>query len=125
MGETRRSRARLLLVAAACFGLVFASLCVLDVPAIAIAAYFVIPTALVAIVGGPVAGAAASMLSMLLVLAAGLLNPSSATPTTPLLATSGRMVALLATGVLVGWFAARNRELVDRVAGERGAGSPD
>jgi diguanylate cyclase (GGDEF)-like protein len=112
MGETRRSRAHLLAVAAVCYGLVFAGLCLLDVPAIGIAAYFVIPTALVAIASGPVAGGAAAVVSMFLVLAGGLLNPSNAVPATPWLSTSGRMVALLATGLLVGWFAARNRALV-------------
>jgi diguanylate cyclase (GGDEF)-like protein len=112
MGETRRSRARLLLAAAVCYGLVLAALSTLDVPAIGIAAYFAIPTALVAIAGGPVGGGAGAVVSMLLVLAGGLLNPGNAVSTTPWVATSGRMVALLATGVLVGWFAARNRALV-------------
>jgi diguanylate cyclase (GGDEF)-like protein len=91
---------------------VFAALCTFHLPAIALAAYFVIPTALVAIAGGALAGAGGSILSMLLVLLAGVVNASSAAPTTPSLATSGRMIALLSTGLLVGWFADRNRELL-------------
>ncbi|HKP18417.1 MAG TPA: GGDEF domain-containing protein [Gaiellaceae bacterium] len=112
MGESRRSRLHLGAAAAVGYAVVFAALCTFHVPAIALAAYFVIPTALVAIAGGALAGAGGSMLSMLLVLLAGVLNADSAASTTLSFATSGRMVALLSTGVLVGWFADRNRQLL-------------
>jgi hypothetical protein len=65
MGENARSRRRLVALGVLGYGLVFAGLCLLQAPAIAIAAYFVIPTALVAIAGGPIAGAGATMFSML------------------------------------------------------------
>jgi hypothetical protein len=51
MGENARSRRQLVALGVLGYGLVFAGLCPLQAPAIAIAAYFVIPTALVAIAG--------------------------------------------------------------------------
>jgi diguanylate cyclase (GGDEF)-like protein len=112
MGESARGRIHLAGVAAAGYGAVFAALCVLHVPAIAVAAYFVIPTALVAIAGGPAVGAGGAVASMLLVLAAGQLNPHWGESTSPSFTTAARFVAVLFTGVLVGWFAARNRALL-------------
>jgi diguanylate cyclase (GGDEF)-like protein len=120
MGESRRSRRRLAVAAALGYGLVFAALCLLHVSQLALAAYFMIPTALVAITGGPVAGGGGAVLSLLLGLASTHVNPQpgglAAWPTT-----GGRAIALLCTGVLLGWFAARNRALVSelRLSAER------
>ena len=121
MGESARSRVHLTAVAVAGYGAVFALLCVLHVPAIAVAVYFVIPTALAAIAGGPAAGAGGAVLSMLLVLAAGHVNAQAAESTAPSASSAARFVALLFTGLLVGWFAARNRSLVGelRLGAER------
>jgi diguanylate cyclase (GGDEF)-like protein len=112
MGENRRSRLQLLLAGGFFYAAVFSALALLHVQAIAIGAYFVIPTALVAIAGGPVAGAGGAIFSMLFVVAAAYANPDYAEWTLPSAAMSGRAIALLCTGVLVGLFAARNRALV-------------
>ncbi len=119
--RTHRNRFRMIVVAAVGYGVVVTALSVLHIPAIAVAVYFVIPTALVAIAGGPIAGGAAAIFSMLLVLGAEKINPGSADATTHWLSSSARLVALLCTGTLVGWFAARNRMLVGelRVGAER------
>ncbi len=91
---------------------VFAALVLLHVPAISVAAYFAIPTALVAIAGGPAAGGAAAVLSMTLVYLGGYANGNSGDAVALSFSSGARFVALLCTGIIVGWFAARNRALV-------------
>jgi hypothetical protein len=68
-----------------------------------IAAYFVIPTALVAIAGGPIAGAGAAMFSMLLFLVAAGISAGTTDSTGPASPAMARLVALVFTGMLVGW----------------------
>jgi diguanylate cyclase (GGDEF)-like protein len=106
------SRGRVLLLGAAAYAVVFAALCVLHVAPIAVAVYFVIPTALVAIAGGPVAGVGGVVATALLFLVAKQVNPSVADSMEPSSSVASRLVALVFTGVLVGWFADRNRALV-------------
>jgi hypothetical protein len=89
MGENARSRRRLIALGVLGYGLVFAGLCLLQAPAIAIAAYFVIPTALVAIAGGPIAGAGAAMFSMLLFLVAAAIGAGTTESTGPASSTTG------------------------------------
>ena len=112
MGESRRSRRQFLVAAAVGYGAVFAALAVLHVSSVAIGGFLVIPTALIAIAGGPLAGGAGAILSMLLVVASGYINPDYASWTMPSPAMTGRGIALLCTGVLIGWFAERNRALL-------------
>src|SRR6476659_2566330 len=111
MGENARSRRQLVALGVLGYGLVFAGLCLLQAPAIAIAAYFVIPTALVAIAVGPNAGAGAAMFSMLLFLVAAAISTGTTEATGPASPATARLVALVFTGMLVGWFAERNRAL--------------
>lgn len=105
----------MLSTAAIGYALVFAGLCVLDVPAVGIAAYFVIPTALVGMAGGPYAGGAGALLAAFLYMVAGRAHPRATPEDVDTAVVVGRVVALGTTGVLVGWFAARNRSLVAKL----------
>ena len=66
MVETRLTRPFLLGFALVCYAVIFTALCMLSVPAVGITAFFVIPTAVLAIAGGPLAGAGSALVAPLL-----------------------------------------------------------
>lgn len=95
--------------------IVFAAFLFFEVPGLGIPHFYYLPVAALAMTGGPrrgfVAGVAAGVLYTLGIL----LNPH--VPSAEILSASAgiRLVGFTAMGTLVGWFAAHNRELVERL----------
>jgi diguanylate cyclase len=111
-----RLHPRLVLAAAACaYLLAFAGLALLERPGLGIAHFFYIPIALIALLGGPLVGAAAGAVAATLYAAAVLAN--AALPSHELLTVSTpiRLVTYAACGALIGWFARENEHLVGRL----------
>jgi diguanylate cyclase (GGDEF)-like protein len=99
----------------AMFALVFASLVVLESPGLGLGHFFYLPIALIAIVGGPRHGLLAGLAATALYTIAIVANDNL--PTRDLLTVSApvRLVTYVMCGVLVGWFAQRNGELIGRL----------
>jgi len=120
MGTDRFNRSLLLGAAAGAYGLVFSAMWVVGRPELGIASFFLVPTCLLALAGGPRAGAAGAALSAGLYFLTLLHHVGATSPALPI-ASVIRAAALLCIGVLIGWFAERNRSLLGelRTAAER------
>jgi diguanylate cyclase (GGDEF)-like protein len=114
------TRRLVLLLAAACYVGVFAAFVAWDDPSLGIGHLFVLPICMVALVSdalvGLVAGLAATALYIVAVLSAPRV-PSSLVLTDASLI---RLVAYVAVGALIGFYADRNRQLVERLKGLAG-----
>jgi diguanylate cyclase (GGDEF)-like protein len=111
-----RLHPRLLVSASlAMYALIFASLVVLESPGLGLGHFFYLPIALIAIVGGPRHGLLAGLAATALYTVAIVANDNL--PTRDLLTVSApvRLVTYVTCGVLVGWFAQRNDELIGRL----------
>jgi diguanylate cyclase (GGDEF)-like protein len=99
----------------AMYALIFASLVVLESPGLGLGHFFYLPIALIAIVGGPRHGLLAGLAATALYTIAIVANDNL--PTRELLTVSApvRLVTYVMCGVLVGWFAQRNDELIGRL----------
>jgi diguanylate cyclase (GGDEF)-like protein len=97
------------------FALIFVSLVVLESPGLGLGHFFYLPIALIAIVGGPRHGLLAGLAATALYTIAIVANDNL--PTRDLLTVSApvRLVTYVMCGVLVGWFAQRNGELIGRL----------
>ena len=94
---------------------VFAAILFLEVPGLGIAHLYYLPVAAMAMTGGPRRGFFAGFAACLLYTLGVLVN-STLSSTELLSAGAGlRLVTYTAVGALVGWFAAHNRELVERL----------
>jgi diguanylate cyclase (GGDEF)-like protein len=99
----------------AMFALIFASLVVIESPGLGLGHFFYLPIALIAIVGGPRYGLLAGLGATALYTIAIVANDNL--PTRDLLMVSApvRLITYVMCGVLVGWFAQRNGELIGRL----------
>jgi GGDEF domain-containing protein len=116
------NRRLLFLVAGVLYALVFVAFVVVGSPSLGIGHFFYLPIALVALATRPRGGIAAGTIGAALYALAAVLNPHiSADALT--IGTAIRLVNYCSTGALIGWFASRNRRLVDelRILAERDA----
>jgi diguanylate cyclase (GGDEF)-like protein len=101
--------------AAAGFALTFLSLAVLERPGLGLGHFFYVSIGLIALRFGPRLGAAAGALATGLYTLGVLINPSLPVLELLTISTPIRLVTYTATGLLIGWFAQRNRHLVERL----------
>jgi diguanylate cyclase len=104
----------LTLAAAAMYAAVFFALAFFERPGVGLGHFFYLPIALVAIVHGPRAGAVGGVAAAVLYAVAFYANPTIPTVQLLTVSTPIRLVTFTTCGALVGWFAARNRELIQR-----------
>jgi diguanylate cyclase (GGDEF)-like protein len=115
---TAALRHRHLIVGAAlsAFAIIFATLVLFEVPGLGIAHFFYLPVAALALTGGVRRGIAAGLLACALFAIAVTVNPSVPTATQIMsITTPIRLVTYTSMGALIGWFAARDRELLERL----------
>lgn len=108
-------RKALLVSAAVMAVLVFTLFVVYERPGLGLGHFFYLSIALAAMAGGPRLGALGGAAATLLYLAAVLIN--SAVPSREILTASTltRLTTYVTIGVLIGWFASRNRAMVDEL----------
>lgn len=111
----RGSRRLAVGLAACAYAVVFAAFVLLERPGLGIGHVFYVPICLVALATDALAGAAAGLVAGLLYVLAVEATPHVVqAPLTP--ATAIRTVTFTTVGVLVGWFAKRNRHLLERLS---------
>lgn len=101
--------------AAAGFALTFLSLAVMERPGLGLGHFFYISIGLIALLRGARIGAAAGALAAALYTLAVLINPSLPVFEILTISTPIRLVTFVGSGLLIGWFAERNRQLVERL----------
>jgi diguanylate cyclase (GGDEF)-like protein len=102
--------------ALAAYAIIFAAIALFEVPGLGLAHFFYVPVAALALTGGIRRGIAAGLVASVLFTTAVTLN--SAMPTVQQivsLTTPIRLITYTAMGALIGWFAAHDRELVNRL----------
>jgi diguanylate cyclase (GGDEF)-like protein len=106
-----------LLIGTACvlYLVVFAAFLVFERPGMGIGHGFYIPIALLAVVSGPRIGAAAGVMGAALYSLAVMLNPNVPTIELVTVSTPVRLITYTGVGALVGWFAQRNRDLIQQL----------
>jgi diguanylate cyclase (GGDEF)-like protein len=97
------------------FACIFVAFLTLEQPGMGIGHFFYLAIALVALAAGPVYGAVAGLLAAALYTAGILLNPGLPPAEALTAGAAIRLVTYTGMGVLVGWFAQRNHELVQRL----------
>jgi diguanylate cyclase (GGDEF)-like protein len=104
-----------IVVAAGLYALVFVALIVFERPGLGLGHFFYIPVALVALTTGPRVGALAGAGAAGLYSIAFALNPE--VPTTEIVTMGGaiRLIPFAGSGALLGWFAASNGALVEKL----------
>jgi hypothetical protein len=112
---TPTTRRLVLAFAALMYAGVFAAFIFFENPGLGIGNFFYIPVCLVALVTGEALGALAGVLATAAYVLAVVLAP--AVPSTQALttATAVRLVTFTIVGALMGFYASRNRQLVDRL----------
>ena len=101
--------------AVATYAIVFAAFVVFEVPGLGIAHFFYVPVAALALTGGLRRGAAAGALAGVLFALGVLINPNISPSELVTLTTPMRLATYMTMGALIGWFAAHDRALVDRL----------
>src|SRR5687768_2186020 len=99
----------------ASFVAVYASLVFVESPGLGLGHFFYIPIALVALVTGPRLGAIAGAGAAALYALAIVLNPALPSFDVITVSTPIRLFTFAASGALIGWYAQRNRELIERL----------
>jgi diguanylate cyclase (GGDEF)-like protein len=115
---TAALRHRQLIVGAAvsAFAIIFTALLLFEVPGLGIAHFFYLPVAALALTGGVRRGVAGGLLASILFTIGVAVNPSIPTATQIMSVTTPiRLVTYTSMGALIGWFAARDRELLERL----------
>jgi diguanylate cyclase len=102
-------------LAAAMYAAVFVALIVFERPGLGLGHFFYLPVALVALSTGPRVGALAGAFAAALYAVAFALNPEVPTTEIVTIGAAIRLVPFAASGALLGWFAASNRALVDKL----------
>jgi diguanylate cyclase (GGDEF)-like protein len=98
------------------FAVIFTALALFEVPGLGIAHFFYLPVAALALTGGVRRGIAGGLLACVLFTIAVALNPGIPTATQIVsMSTPIRLLTYTSMGALIGWFAARDRELVERL----------
>jgi diguanylate cyclase (GGDEF)-like protein len=108
-------RRLMILLAVGAFAVVFAVFLLFENPGLGIGHFYYLPVALIALSTGPRIGALAGCVATALYAAGVLLNPDI--PSAELLTVSAgiRLVIFAGSGALLGWFAASNQTLVERL----------
>jgi diguanylate cyclase (GGDEF)-like protein len=99
----------------ASFVAVYAALVFVESPGLGLGHFFYIPIALVALVTGPRLGAIAGAGAAALYALAIMLNPALPSFDVITVSTPIRLLTFAASGALIGWYAQRNRELIERL----------
>lgn len=111
-----RHRPLVVASALAAYSIIFTALVLYETPGLGIAHFFYLPVAALALTGGPRRGICAGLLASVLYTTAVALN--SAVPTAAQilsLTTPIRLLTYTSMGALIGWFAARDAELLERL----------
>jgi diguanylate cyclase (GGDEF)-like protein len=101
--------------AVASFVAVYAALVFFEAPGLGLGHFFYIPIALVALVTGPKFGAIAGAAGAALYAIAIVLNPALPSLDAITVSTPIRLFTFATSGALIGWYAQRNRELIERL----------
>lgn len=109
------TRRLVLLLAAACYAGVFAAFIAWENPGLGIGHLFVLPICLVALVSDAVVGLVAGVAATGLYIVAVLMAPNVPSSHAVTGASVIRLVAYVAVGTLIGFYANRNRQLVERL----------
>jgi diguanylate cyclase (GGDEF)-like protein len=109
------TRRLVLLLAAACYAAVFVAFIVWDNPGLGIGHLFVLPICMVALVSDALLGLLAGILATGLYIVAVLMAPHVPSSQAVTGASLIRLVAYVAVGTLIGFYANRNRQLVERL----------
>lgn len=109
-------RRALLAAGALTYALVFALFLIFERPGLGIGHGFYLGLIFVALARGPIGGAGAGAFATVLYAIGIWANPHVSPATIPTLATSIRGVTYVAVGVVVGWYASRNRTLNRRLS---------
>lgn len=112
---TLTTRRLVLALAALIYAGVFTAFVVVETPGLGIGTFFYIPVCLVALVSDEVLGALAGVLATALYVAAVVLAPAVPSAQAVTSATAIRLVTFTIVGTLMGFYASRNRQLVDRL----------
>jgi diguanylate cyclase (GGDEF)-like protein len=100
----------------AAFAIIFTAFVLFEVPGLGIPHFFYLPVAALAMTGGVRRGICAGILASALFTIGIALNPSLPTATQILsLTTPIRVLTYTSIGALIGWFAAHDRDLVERL----------
>jgi diguanylate cyclase (GGDEF)-like protein len=108
-------RRLLIFLASSAFALVFVAFLLFENPGLGIGHFYYLPVALIALCTGPRLGALAGCLATGLYAAGVLLNPDI--PSAELLTVSAgiRLIIFAGSGAILGWFAASNQALVEKL----------
>jgi diguanylate cyclase (GGDEF)-like protein len=109
------TRRLVLLLAAACYAGVFAAFVSWDNPGLGIGHLFVLPICMVALVSDALVGLVAGVLATGLYIVAVLMAPHVPSSQAVTGASLIRLVVYVAVGTLIGFYANRNRQLVERL----------
>jgi diguanylate cyclase (GGDEF)-like protein len=104
-----------IIIAVGLYALVFAALLVFERPGLGLGHFFYLPVALVALSTGPRVGALAGVAAAGLYAVAFALNPAVPVNEIVTMGAAVRMIPFAASGALLGWFAASNRALVEKL----------
>src|SRR5919201_250573 len=104
-----------LAVGALTCAVVFALFLIFERPGLGIGHGFYLAVIFISLAGGPTGGLGAGLLATALYAVGIWINPHVSPATIPTLATSIRAVSYVAVGVVVGWYASRNRTLNRRL----------
>jgi len=104
-----------ILTAIGLYGLVFAALLMYEQPGLGLGHFFYLPVALVALTTGPRLGALAGAAAAVLYALAFLLSPQLAATEIVTAGAAIRLLPFAASGALLGWFAASNTALVEKL----------
>jgi diguanylate cyclase (GGDEF)-like protein len=118
VGVTATLRHRPLIVACAlcAFAIIFTALVLFEVPGLGIPHFFYLPVAALALTGGVRRGIFAGLLASGLFMIGVALNPHVPTATQLMSMTMPiRLLTYMSMGALIGWFAAHDRQLVERL----------
>jgi diguanylate cyclase (GGDEF)-like protein len=97
------------------FGVIFAAVLTIERPGMGIGHFFYLSIALIALAAGPVYGGLAGLLAAAFYTAALVLNPGLPSAEALTVSAGIRLVTYTGMGVLVGWFARQNLDLVERL----------
>jgi diguanylate cyclase (GGDEF)-like protein len=109
-------RGALAVAAALAYATVTVAFVMLEQPGLGIGHFFYLPVALLALAGGTLGGAAAGALATTLYAVGMFLNPAMPVEEIVTTSTAIRCITYVASGALVGAFAATHRDLVERLS---------
>jgi diguanylate cyclase (GGDEF)-like protein len=98
-----------------CYGVVFASFMLFEIPGLGLGHFFYIPVALLALAGGTAAGFFGGALAAALYALAIVATPRLPTRDVLTYATAIRFLTFTSCGVLVGWFANQHRRHIEQL----------